>query len=198
MGTVPVFRMHNIGTISMFKMHNVGTPKMYDLCLELEFRLYGRNKWPLVAPVFLLESSRPHFLGLPLPIQSGTNCMDKECTLQKVPLEKLVPGCVPQYFFFNLCHKSTIFWSPLLSSPPPHSELCYDTSKNMGRSFTVVMPSRWKICKFRAFQRKSLKFSTENISSPKSIFWNIFRVSLMILSIKLIYLIMTLMISVSN
>ena len=43
-GTVPMFKMHNVGTVPMFKMHNVGTPKNYDLYLDLEFGLYGKNK----------------------------------------------------------------------------------------------------------------------------------------------------------
>ena len=43
-GTVSMFKMHNVGTIPMFKMHNVGNPKIYDLCLELEFGFYGKNK----------------------------------------------------------------------------------------------------------------------------------------------------------
>ena len=43
-GTVPTFKMHNVGTVPMFKMHNVETLKIYNLCLELEFGLYGKNK----------------------------------------------------------------------------------------------------------------------------------------------------------
>ena len=43
-GTVPTFKMDNVGTVPMFKMHNVGTSKIYDLFLELEFLLYGKNK----------------------------------------------------------------------------------------------------------------------------------------------------------
>ena len=43
-GTVPMYKMHNIGTVPTFKMHNVGTPKIYDLYFELEFGLYGKNK----------------------------------------------------------------------------------------------------------------------------------------------------------
>ena len=41
-------------------------------------------KEPLVAS-FYFESSRVHFLGLSSPIQSGSNCMGKESTVQKVP-----------------------------------------------------------------------------------------------------------------
>ena len=89
-GTIPTFRMHNIGTVPMFKIHNIGTPKIYNLCLVLEFRLYSKNKWPLVALVFLLESSMTHFQGLAPPIQSGMNWMDKEYSVKKVPFEKLV------------------------------------------------------------------------------------------------------------
>ena len=43
-GTVPMFKMHNVGIVPMFKIHNIGTPKMCDLCLELEFGLYGKNR----------------------------------------------------------------------------------------------------------------------------------------------------------
>ena len=45
-------------------------------------------KEPLVAS-FYFESSRVHFLGLSSPIQSGSNCMGKESTVQKVPYKKL-------------------------------------------------------------------------------------------------------------
>ena len=62
-GIVPTFKIENVGTVPMFKMHNVGTLKIYNLCLELEFAF---------------------------PIQSDINCVDKECTDQKVPFEKLV------------------------------------------------------------------------------------------------------------
>ena len=80
-GTVPTFKMHNVGTVPMFKMHKVGTPNIYDLCLELEFGLYGKTKTTYCVS-FLLESSRTYFL-------SGIHFMDDECTVQKVPFENL-------------------------------------------------------------------------------------------------------------
>ena len=41
----------------MLKIHKVGTPMFYNLCLEVEFGLYGRNKWPFVPSIFRSESS---------------------------------------------------------------------------------------------------------------------------------------------
>ena len=43
-GAVSMFKMHNIGTVPMFKMQNIGTTKMYDVYLELDFGLCGKNK----------------------------------------------------------------------------------------------------------------------------------------------------------
>ena len=40
--------------------------------------------------VLLLELSRTHFQGLSSSNQSGINYIDKECTVQKVPFEKLI------------------------------------------------------------------------------------------------------------
>ena len=60
-GTVPKFKMHNVGTVPTFKMHNIGTQIFFNLNLELEFGLYGKNKWPLAAFVFSFKPSRAHF-----------------------------------------------------------------------------------------------------------------------------------------
>ena len=68
----------------MFKMDNIGTPKVSNLCLELELGLYGKNKLPLIAPVYLLKSSITHLLGLPSITQSDIHSVDDECTVQKV------------------------------------------------------------------------------------------------------------------
>ena len=56
--------MHNVGTVPMFKMHNIQTPIFYNLFLELEFGFYDQNKLLLIAFVFSFKPSKAH---LPTP-----------------------------------------------------------------------------------------------------------------------------------
>ena len=81
-GTVPTFKMHNVGTVPTYKMHNVGTPKFYDFLL-LKFGLFSKNKWLLVAFIFLYDPHNNHFLIL-LP-ESLSRSLFKKAKVVYIP-----------------------------------------------------------------------------------------------------------------
>ena len=115
--SVPTFKIHNIGTVPMFKMHNVGAHKMYDLCLELELGMYSKNKsLPFAYFCFTLVNKDPFFLAS-LPLLNSINCMDKECTFQKLSFENRDVGlsilsifaCTVQFSDLLFCSQTNPF-----------------------------------------------------------------------------------------
>ena len=73
-GTVPPFKMHPGGTVPPFKMHPGGTLNFYELFFELEFGLWSKNNWLLVASVFEFELFKS-FFPTPSPF-SCWSCSD--------------------------------------------------------------------------------------------------------------------------
>ena len=70
-GTVPTIKMHPIGTVPTDKMHPVGTLIFFIYFLKLEFGLYSKNMWPLVASIKLSKSDKQSTKNNPQAIKDA-------------------------------------------------------------------------------------------------------------------------------
>ena len=100
-GTVPVNNFLLTGTVPVNNSLLTGTLDKYLLFyFYIEFGLFAKNKWLLVAFVFRFEPSKSYILTTLTSLQLGLNCIHKSCSDQEAVLSAHIT-----------MRNSPLFWS---------------------------------------------------------------------------------------